>query len=106
MTERRKDPSIVYDAWKSLLDESGGFIENDGRLPNETLVWTPYGEEDLRNAPASYCQSGWAWYQGRILGQSDTNTWLVFLNHEGLPFLCQRHASDLRQVIPGNGSNS
>ncbi|WP_406048210.1 hypothetical protein [Kribbella sp. NBC_00889] len=109
MTERVKDEMAVYDAWKRLIEKSDGFIENDGRFPDGTLVWTPFGfEADVSHGiPADYCDPQWGWYQGRVLGQSDTNTWDVFMNHQGLPFLCERYVNDLRQVVvPGNGSNS
>ncbi|MEV4266651.1 hypothetical protein [Kribbella sp. NPDC049584] len=94
------DRSSRFESWKRGLEDIGALIANDGRLPEGMKVWTPYGDMDCGgDIPVTYRDPAWAWYQGRILGQCDTHWWFVFLGYENLPFICQRHISELRPVI-------
>jgi hypothetical protein len=106
MNETRKSLSDVYEGWKGLLQDNGALINNDGRLPEGTKVWTPYGDIEHHDIPVGYCDPSWAWYQGRILGQCDTHWWFVFLGYDNLPFLCQRHITELRPVITQNSTEN
>lgn len=96
----RPDLQDTYRGWKRLLEDNGAFIDNDGRLPEGIKVWTPYGDMDHGgDLPVTYRDPAWAWYQGTILGQCDTHWWFVFLGYDNLPFICQRHITELRPVI-------
>jgi hypothetical protein len=98
--------SSRFDSWKRGLEETGAIIDNDGRLPEGTKVWTPFGDMDYHgDIPAGYCDPAWGWYRGTILGQSDTNWWFVFLGYDNLPFICQRHITELRRVVTSEGRN-
>ncbi|ADB31169.1 hypothetical protein Kfla_2087 [Kribbella flavida DSM 17836] len=113
MTGRHQDPATVYDSWKRYLDESARLVDNDGRLPDGTLVWTPlfdeYGGDSAdyagRRAPGAYCSPKWGWYQGRILAQADTSTWFVFLDHIDYASFVLRHVADLRKVVLSDNEN-
>jgi len=107
MNETRPSLSDVYEGWKRLLESNGALIANDGRLPEGTKVWTPYGDMDHHgDIPAGYCDPAWAWYQATILGRCDTHWWFVFLGYDNLPFLCQRHITELRPVVTDNSTEN
>jgi hypothetical protein len=92
--------SSHFDSWKRLLEGNGALIDNDGRLPEGTKVWTSFGDMDHHgDIPAGYCDPSSGWYQATVLGQSDTNWWFVFLGYDNLPFICQRHITELRPVV-------
>jgi hypothetical protein len=113
MSEPRKSEaaaSAAYESWKTYLQDTDTFIANDGRFPDRSLVWTPYNDDIYGDGadyifgrvPAGYCPHHWGWYQGRVIGQNETNWWFIYLNHQGLPFLVQRHVAELRPVITEN----
>jgi hypothetical protein len=98
MSKPAGDLAAVYDAWLKSLKDNNDLIENDGRLPEGTRVWTPFGEQDLHDNPSTYCAPNWGWYQGTILGQAEPQWWFVFCGYDNLPKFCMRHFSELRIV--------
>ncbi|NEA37564.1 hypothetical protein [Streptomyces sp. SID13031] len=102
MTKSSPDRPDVYDHWKRTFQTNGDLIENDGRLPEGTKVWTPLGEQTEDDIEPTYCNPAWGWYQGRILGQADTHWWFVYLGYGDLPSFCLRHFAELRLVVQDN----
>jgi hypothetical protein len=102
MTNTPSSLSEVYNHWLKLLKDNNDLIENDGRLPEGTRVWTPFGEPSRYDTPPTYCAPTWGWYQGIVLGQAEPQWWFVFCGYDDLPKFCMRHFSELRIVNQAN----
>jgi len=83
------------------------YLDNDGRFPDDSDVWTPYPLPDTNTDDDR--DEDWPWLRGYVLGQCGPDEWHIVIeadelighDQDGIPWwpACWRDSTELRPVI-------